>query len=171
MVVAAVSGGAGAVADAGEVTGQGATTLFRSTLLRQGLEGHKEISVLELRPSELPRLKGLDAIYLTAMGAERWGARPIRHKAQVLSTTPADAEKGLPKYVVAGGVFALAEPADPAFQVLVVVTSVLEAIKAFNLDGNEVICNIGFWADDLLIQDIDPIEAARVIRSAYENSR
>ena len=136
-------------------------------LLRNGFQGYPGISVLELPPDELPKVVGLDAVYLSVMGAERWGARPIVHKAQILRTRAEEAENGFPPYVVAGGVFNDDDPRDPRFQLEVVITSVLEAIRAFNLEHDQPIRSIGFWAEDLLIGKMEPIEMAHTIAFLY----
>ena len=44
------------------------------------------------------------------MGAERWGALPIPHKAQLLRVASEDRINGYPVYVIAGSLFDIEDP-------------------------------------------------------------
>src|SRR5216684_7176832 len=103
-------------------------------LLREGLAGCEEVTVLRLKPDQLLRVEGLDAFYISVTGAERWGAQPIPHKAQILRTELDDEGKRYPSYVVAGGLFNLEDSSDPSFQLKVIMNTVLEAVDHFNVD-------------------------------------
>lgn len=138
------------------------------THLQKGLAGCEEITAIKLKPNELLKLEALDAVYLTVMGAERWGALPIPHKAQVLRTAPADAEKGYPPYVIAGSVFTAEDSLDPRFQLRVIVDAVLNAVRSFNLAESDPIWKVGFWAEDLCITLMSPEAAGELIKSVYE---
>jgi hypothetical protein len=137
-------------------------------LLQEGLAGCEEVTVLKLSPDQLLAVEGLDAFYLSVMGAERWGARPIPRKAQVLRTTPDDAEKGYPPYVIAGGLFNMEDPRDPHFQLRTIMSAVLTAVESFNAENNRVIRKIGFWARDLCFAPMSPGEAGEIIKSVYQ---
>jgi hypothetical protein len=137
-------------------------------LLREGLAGCEEVSVLELKPDRLLKLENVDALYLTATGAERWGAYPMPHRAQVLRTTAADAEKGYPPFVVAGGVFNLDDPRDPRFQLRAIMNAVILAVEAFNSENNGVIRTVAFWTEWICIPSINPVEAGEIIKSVYQ---
>ena len=128
-------------------------------LLQKGVAGCEEITVLQLKPDQLLYVEGLDAFYISVTGAERWGALPISHKAQVLRTAPDDAEKGYPPYVIAGGLFEMEDPSDPRFYLRVIMNTVLDAVKSFNAENNGVIKKIGFWADDLCFSSMNPAQA------------
>lgn len=137
-------------------------------LLQEGLAGCEEVTVLKLRPDQLLNVEGLDAFYLSVMGAERWGARPIPHKAQILRTALDDTEKGYPPYVIAGGLFNIEDSRDPRFQLRVIMHTVLADVESFNAVNKGVIRKIGFWTEWLGIERMNPVEAGRIIRSVYE---
>ena len=52
--------------------------------LGKELHGCTGITVLDLPAYKLPTLPALDAMFLPLPAAERWGTRPLVHKAQVL---------------------------------------------------------------------------------------
>lgn len=137
-------------------------------LLQKGLAGCEEITVLQLKPDQLPKLDGIDAVYLTVTGAERWGAMPIPHKAQVLPALPTDAEHGWPPYVIAGGLFNMEDPHDPRFYLQVIINTVLDAVDSFNSENKDVIRKIGFWTEWLGIERMNPVEAGGIIKSVYQ---
>ena len=140
----------------------------RVRLLQEGLAGCEEVTVLKQRPDEIIRQEGLDAVYLSVMGAERWGALPIPHKVQVLQTTSRDAEKGYPPYVIAGGLFEMEDSREPSFQLRVIMNAALDAVETFNAKNNGVIRKIGFWTEWLGIQNMNPMEAGEIIKSVYQ---
>ena len=119
--------------------------------LDKALYGCTGITILESPADKLPTLPDLDAMFLTLPGAERWGARPLVHKAQILRTQPAQdtAPAGMPPYVIAGVAMAPDDPHDPAFELQLILTSTLEAVQAFNAKHSEAIKVIGFWAGNL----------------------
>jgi hypothetical protein len=137
-------------------------------LLRSGLAGCEDVTVLKLKPDQLLKLEGLDAFYISVSGAERWGAQPIIRKAQVLRTAPQDEEEGYPSYVIAGGLFDLEDPTDPGFQLRVIMNSVLDAVESFNVDNNEAIKKIAFWTEWLGIERMNAKEGGEIIKSVYE---
>lgn len=127
------------------------------------------LSVLSIVPDQLPKLEGLDALFLTIVAAERWGSRPIPYRAQVLKTHRTD---GMPPFVVTGIAM---NPGDPrinnlAAQLHLVLTAVLDAVKSYNQENNFPIGRIGFWTDDLSINRMDPALAGQIIRSTYEHA-
>ena len=137
--------------------------------LREGLAGCEEVSAVELAPNQLFKIEGLDAFYTTVMGAERWGAVPIPHKAQILKVAPEDRIKGYPPYVVAGSVFNMEDPHDPAFQLRIIMDSVFTAIDHFNQKYKEVIAKIGFWSEDLCLPGLGLRNAGEIIKEQYDN--
>src|SRR5437867_1633912 len=96
--------------------------------LGKELHGCTGITVLEIPADKLPTLPDLDAMFLTLPAAERWGARPLVHKAQILrtqraqETSPAD----MPPYVIAGVAMAQDDPHDPVFELQLIMTTTLE---------------------------------------------
>jgi hypothetical protein len=141
-------------------------------LIRQGLAGYTEITVLELPPDKLPTLPNLDAMFLTLPAAERWGARPMLHQAQVLSSRLEDEEDmppaGIPPYIITGVAMAPDDPRDPIFELRLIITAVLDTVRSFNAENPKPINTIGFWAQNLLIQRMDPKQVGQIIRSSYE---
>lgn len=137
-------------------------------LLQEGLAGCEEVTVIKMKPDRLFKIENLDAFYTSVMGAEHWGARPIPHKAQVIPVGSADVEKGYPPYVIAGGLFELEDPAEPQFQLQVIVNSVLSAVDSFNAQNGGAIKKVGFWADDLCLPVMSPLEVGQMINSAYQ---
>jgi hypothetical protein len=137
-------------------------------LLREGLAGCEEVSVVELAPHDLFTVEGLDAFYSTVMGAERWGALPIPHKAQILKVGSEDRINGFPPYVIAGSLFNIEDPRDPEFQLHTIVSSVLTAVESFNAQHNEAISKIGFWSDDLCLPGINARDVGKIIKEEYE---
>jgi hypothetical protein len=137
-------------------------------LLREGLAGCEEVSVVRLPPHQLFKVEGLDAFYLTVMGAERWGALPISHEAQILSVSSEDRINGYPPYVIAGSVFNLEDSRDPKFQLGVIVSSVLTAVDSFNEQHDKAIAKIGFWSDELCLPGMNAKDAGRIIKEEYE---
>ena len=141
-------------------------------LMRQGVAGGSEITILELPAEKLPTLTDLDAIFLPLPAAERWGARPLFHKAQILSAQGAEATPSvdMPPYVVTGVAMAPDDPHEPAFELALIVTSVLEAVQAFNAQHPGAIRVIGFWGGNLCIDQLGPEQVGRIIRAAYEKT-
>jgi hypothetical protein len=140
--------------------------------LGQELHGCTGIVVLELSADKLPTLPDLDAIFLTLPAAEQWGARPLVHKAQILRTQPTQetSPAGMPPYVIAGVAMAPDDPHDPVFELQLIVTSALEAVQAFNATHPEAIKVIGFWAENLLLGQLEPEQIGKTIRAAWEKT-
>lgn len=136
--------------------------------LRRAFRGCPELSASVLKPDQLPKLGGLDALFLTLVAAERWGSRPIPYKAQVLRTLPED--EGLPPYVVTGIAMNIDDERinDPRAELELVMSAVLDAIEVYNSENNGVINAIGFWTELLGINHMNPVEAGQIIRSIYE---
>jgi len=140
--------------------------------LGKELHGCTGITVLELPADELPTLPDLDAIFLSLPAAERWGARPLVHKAQILraqliqDTLPAS----MPPYVIAGVAMAPDDPHDPIFELQLIVTSTLEAVQAFNATHPAAIKVIGFWAGHLLLGQLEPEQVGKIMRSTCEKA-
>lgn len=138
--------------------------------LGKELHGCTGIAVLELAADKLPMLPNLDAIFLTLPAAERWGARPLVHKAQILRTqlTQDTSPAGTPPYVIAGVAMAPDDPHDPVFELQLIVASALEAVQAFNATHPDAIKVIGFWAGHLLLGRLAPEQIGKIIRSTCE---
>lgn len=93
---------------------------------------------------------GLDVIYLPLAAAERWGAKPLVHKAQILSTSEQDRIGGLPPLIVTGTCLAPGDPRGPIPETALLISTVFEAISKFNDSSTLKIGVVGFWAYNLL---------------------
>jgi hypothetical protein len=102
--------------------------------------------VLYMRPP-----KGMDALFLVLPAAEKWGAKPLPGKAQVLKTSPADQRDGMPPYVVAGVVLRPSDPRGPIPETKILISTALHAVRQFNLaNQGDQIHKLAFWAVNLL---------------------
>lgn len=138
--------------------------------LRRELQGCIRITVLELPAEKLLTLAELDAIFLPLPAAERWGSRPMPHKAQILHTQPANGTPSadMPPYVITGGAMTSDDPQDPVFELRLIMTTALEAVKVFNTEHPDTIKVIGFLADNLCTDRLAPEHVGEIIRSVYE---
>jgi hypothetical protein len=110
--------------------------------------------------------KGLDAIFLVLAAAERWGSRPIPGKAQVLNTTEADQERGMPAFVVSGVVLKPEDPRGPVPETKALLQTALLAIRSFNATNDKKIYKIGFW-DRNLLRGVCPKELADIVAEVW----
>ena len=95
--------------------------------------------------------RGLDALFLVLPAAEKWGARTLPGKAQVLKTSQDDQRDGMPPYVVTGVVLQPGDPRGPIPETEMLIRTALDAICEFNVSHKaEGIHNLGFWAVNLL---------------------
>lgn len=137
--------------------------------LRQSFEGCPELTALLLKPDELPKLKGLDALFLTLTAAERWGPRIAFYKSQVLTTRPQDED--MPPYIVTGIAMEIDDPRtrDPRSELKLVIAAVLDAVRQHNSESGRQIKSVGFWTELLGMRRLSPTEAGQIIRSIYED--
>jgi hypothetical protein len=142
----------------------------RVAALREAFAGRGDLHVVQVkRTEELRIMPELDALYLSVMGAERWGAYPVVHKAQVLKVTDKDRAEGWPPYVIAGVAMKSDDPRDPKFELGLIVSCAVEAAKQFNLEGSGWIDTIGFGGDWIGLKKMSPEEAAEIIRRSSES--
>src|SRR5262249_13162654 len=113
--------------------------------LQRAFEGCPELKAVRLPLAQLRSLEGLDALYLTLPHAERWGAKPILYKTQILKTKAA--EEGMPPFVIAGGALHPDQIRDVRYEVRRVIASVLDAVEKFNRENSEMILTVGFWTE------------------------
>ena len=140
----------------------------RVEALRSGIGDHSDLQVIHLKSDQLRKLPELDAIFLSIMAAEAWGAVPLVHRAQVL-TNRENRLAGWPIHIVAGVGMSQEDRREPVFELRLIIRAVLEAIKEFNQKSEEVIKTVGFSPEWTGINRIDPIKAGRIIRQVYEN--
>lgn len=107
--------------------------------------------------------KGMDALFLVLPAAEKWGAKPLPGKAQVLKTSPEDQRDGMPPYVVTGVVLRPSDPRGPVSETKMLIRTALDAVRGFNLSsgGNEI-RRLGFWAVNLL-NDVTPEQLSAIL--------
>jgi len=96
--------------------------------MQSSLRQYSWIKAVRARPDQLWTVEGLDAIYMSRPMAERWGAKPILYKAEVLKTS----EPIKIPYIVTGGVMHPDDPHNLGFEVRFITFSVLQAASTFN---------------------------------------
>lgn len=134
--------------------------------LRASFGGCRGLSAAALKPSELPRVEGLDALFLSLPYAERWGPRPVLYKAQVLRTRPED--EGMPPYVITGVAMHEDDPRDARFELRLITAAVLDAVELHNLSQARPVARVGLWTEMLGMDRLEPQAAGDIIRSVYE---
>ena len=75
----------------------------------------------------------------------------------------------MPPYVITGGAMASDDPQDPVFELRLIMTTALDAVKVFNTEHPDTIKVIGFLAENLCIDRLTPEHVGEIIRSVYEN--
>lgn len=120
--------------------------------LAKACEALREITVQKVdRVDYTHPPSGLDAIFLVVPAAERWGARLIPGKAQLLPTSSEDQLDGMPPYVVTGVALRPDDPRGPLPETSMLISTALDAVRQFNLSHNSrEIRRLGFWAVNLL---------------------
>src|SRR5262249_8650498 len=78
---------------------------------------------------------GMDALFLVLPAAEKWGAKPLPGKAQVLKTDSEDQRNGMPRYVVTGVLLRPSDPRGAIPETKLLIMSALEAVREFNRAG------------------------------------
>lgn len=111
----------------------------------------------------------LDAMWLTPMQAERYGASPPfpLHRAQLLPTPLKEIEKGFPPFVVVGVAISPDDPTDPSWQLNLVVKAMAREIRDRQNDETRRIRRIGMLPDHLLLNKLREDEASAIIDRAY----
>ena len=113
---------------------------------------------------------GIDVLYLPLFAAEQFGARPLIHKSQILSTSSAKQEDGLPAFIVTGTCLAKDDPRGPIPEMRLLLSAVFEAVRSFNMSQTAKLETIGFWAYDLS-RGITPGELSGVLASVVPGFR
>ncbi len=117
---------------------------------------------------------GLDALWATPMvGAELFGATPPFpvHEARVLRTPVAQLQRGMPRYGVVGVATSNDDPNTPEYNLRLVLSALLKAVRDFNLEQPDQIRRVGVLPEDLDLKRIDHGKAVEIIRQVYEESR
>jgi hypothetical protein len=142
----------------------------RAIALEHPLASRPEFQVKQTRQRDLTQ--EVDAVYVSITAAERWGAhkRPLIHQAQVFRTRPEDRAEGWPPFVIAGLTARPDEdPFDPRLMPLIIKAAIVAA-RRFNARGDELIESIAFEPSWTLIDRLPPLEAAEMIRAAYDEA-
>jgi hypothetical protein len=132
------------------------------------MPGIDSSQIVKLSPAQFRCLEGLDALFLTLPYAERWGAKPILYRAQVLKTEGED--EGMPPYVIAGGAFhpdQIRDARDARYELRQVIASALDSVETFNRENSEKILTVGFQTD--IYDQLSPEEAGQIVREIYED--
>lgn len=107
---------------------------------------------------------GLDAVFLVLPAAEKWGARPIPGKAQVLETSNEDRGAGMPAHIVTGVVLLPDDPRGPIPETKILVSAALRAVHEYNQENRGgAIRKLGFWAVNLL-RGVTPRQLSTILR-------
>ncbi len=111
----------------------------------------------------------LDAMWLTPMQAERYGASPPfpLHRAQLMPTPMKEIEKGLPPFAVVGVAISPDDPTDPSWQLSLVVKAMALVIRDTQNDETRPISRVGMLPEHLLLNKLRADEASTIIERAY----
>ena len=114
---------------------------------------------------------GLDALWATLMaGVELFGAEPPfpLYEARVLETPRAQLLRGMPRHGVVGVAVSKDDPKTPEYNLRLVLSALLKAVKDFNSRGTDQVFRVGILPDDLELKKLDPSTAFKIIREVYE---
>ena len=115
---------------------------------------------------------GLDAMWATPMmGVELFGAAPPFpiHQAQVLKTPAAQLRLGMPRYGVVGVATTASDPKTPEYNLRLVLSALLKAVRRFNSKQSDQIRRVGILPRHLDLQRLDLSEASHIIRELYDS--
>lgn len=126
------------------------------------------VLVVEGTAPEVTRKCHLDALVLTLMQAERFGARPPFPEGEsfVLRTSPYDRERGLPPFMVAGVALHLRSPRDLREEVSIFLTEAFRAITRFNHQHLTKIRRMGVLADNLRVSELEGDALMNILRQS-----
>jgi hypothetical protein len=113
----------------------------------------------------------LDALWATPMvGIELFGAAPPfpLHEARVVETPPVQIQSGLPRHGIVGVAVSANDPKAPDFNLRLVLSALLSAVKEFNARNSEQIVRVGVLPEDLELTRLDSSTAFKIIRDVYE---
>jgi hypothetical protein len=113
----------------------------------------------------------LDAFWTTLMaGVELFGALPPfpLHEARVLETPAAQLQRGMPRYGVVGVAVSKDDPKAPEYNLRLVLSALLKAVKDFNSRNKSQIARVGILPDDLELKKLDPRLAFKIIGEVYD---
>jgi hypothetical protein len=120
---------------------------------------------------QVSKKAALDALWATLMvGVELFGAVPPfpMHEARVLETPSGQLQLGMPRHVVVGVAASKDDPKTPEFNLRLVLSGLLKAVKDFNSRNTLRIARVGILPDDLELKKLNPATAFKIIREVYE---
>jgi hypothetical protein len=112
----------------------------------------------------------LDAMWVSPMMAvEYCSVNPPfpLHKAMVLETPQSQITRGIARYLVAGVELSADDPKTPQFEIGMITTSMLTAIRQFNSSHDSPIVRIGMLPEYLGLGILPPEEAAKILDHSY----
>jgi len=118
---------------------------------------------------EVVKSKHLDAMWLTPMQAERYGAMPPfpLHAAQILVTPEVELRKGFARLVITGVAISRDDPRDPQWQLRLVVRALAKAIKEGAETRTFSVRRVGMLPESLFLHKLSVNEALPIIETAY----
>jgi hypothetical protein len=118
---------------------------------------------------EVVKSNGLDAMWLTPMQAERYGAMPPfpLYAAEILVTPETEVQKGFARLVITGVAISTDDPRDPRWQLRLVVRSLAKAIKEASDTRSFAVHRVGMLPEDLFLHKLSVGEAFPIIEAAY----
>jgi hypothetical protein len=118
---------------------------------------------------DVVKSKNLDALWLTPMQAERYGAMPPfpLYAAQILVTPEVEVRKGFSRLVMTGVAISMDDPRDPQWQLRIVVSALARAIKQGAETRTFLVRRVGMLPEDLFLHKLSVSEASPIIEEAY----
>ncbi len=77
-------------------------------------------------------------------------------------------QQGLPRYAIVGIATSKCDPTTPEYNIRLITSALLKAIKNFNSEGRDPVSRVGLQPDDLELKKIAPETAFRIIREVYD---
>jgi hypothetical protein len=139
-------------------------------VLRAHLAGLPNVSVITPIGRVSREIQDLDVLEVSSFyAAEKWGAMPQIHCAQIIPTsTEQDRAEGWPKYVITGVALAPGDPTDAEFAAESIIGAIIKAVRQHNSTEKDQINRVGLEIGWLGLRRISPVEAAKVLRSALD---
>lgn len=143
------------------------TDVTRVLEMQRAFQGIPFLHAVNSDSNKLGANVHLDAMYLSVVAAERWGARPIVHEAQVLNTRHEDRENNWPAYILAGVAMRPGDSRDAKDELRMIIDAVTRAVLNFNATHDCPIKSVGFVPEWTGIRRIDAREAGEIIGTTF----
>lgn len=128
------------------------SSVQKAIQFKEGTRGAGQILPLSIPAKAFWVLSGMDALYLPATMAEKWGCKPGPiHRVQSFPTSIADRKSGMPQFILSG---LFMDPSDPntlEFALPVFINALIAASRESgkNPSGSDPIRTMGILEDDL----------------------